>query len=74
MHRLPDQTPGNTDKGCGKMTYPWTVNGTAMAVPRVLAAIFENGWNEDELTVTIPEVLRPWMDGQDKIGPPTRRR
>ncbi|RKU43981.1 Serine--tRNA ligase, mitochondrial [Coniochaeta pulveracea] len=58
----------------GKMTYPWTVNGTAMAVPRVLAAIFENGWNEDELTVTIPEVLRPWMDGQDKIGPPTRRR
>jgi seryl-tRNA synthetase len=55
------------------MTYPWTVNGTAMAVPRVLAAILENGWNEDDLTVTIPEVLRPWMDGQDKIGPPRRR-
>lgn len=52
----------------GKMTYPWTVNGTAMAVPRVLAALLENGWNESEMTVTIPEVLRPWMDGKEKIG------
>jgi len=53
----------------GKLEYPFTVNGTAMAVPRVLAAILENGWNEDEMSVTIPEVLRPWMDGRDKIGP-----
>jgi seryl-tRNA synthetase len=56
----------------GKMTYPWTVNGTAMAVPRVLAAILENGWDEKEMTVTIPEALRPWMDGMDKIGPAKR--
>lgn len=52
----------------GKMNFPWTVNGTAMAVPRVLAAILENGWDEGEMTVTIPEVLRPWMDGMEKIG------
>lgn len=52
----------------GKMSFPWTVNGTAMAVPRVLAAILENGWNEAEMTVTIPEVLRPWMEGKEKIG------
>lgn len=51
----------------GKMSFPWTVNGTAMAVPRVLAAILENGWDEAERTVTIPEVLRPWMNGRDKI-------
>ncbi|TPX10586.1 uncharacterized protein E0L32_008472 [Thyridium curvatum] len=57
----------------GKMTYPWTVNGTAMAVPRVLAAILEHGWDEGEMTVAIPEVLRPWMDGKDKIGPPKHR-
>jgi seryl-tRNA synthetase len=56
----------------GKMAYPWTVNGTAMAVPRVLAAILENGWDESEMTVTIPEVLRPWMDGMEKIGPAKR--
>ncbi|KAK3906446.1 hypothetical protein C8A05DRAFT_40721 [Staphylotrichum tortipilum] len=53
----------------GKLVYPWTVNGTALAVPRVLAAILENGWDESEMAVTIPEVLRPWMDGKDKIGP-----
>ncbi|KAJ4306640.1 Serine--tRNA ligase, mitochondrial [Collariella sp. IMI 366227] len=53
----------------GKLVYPWTVNGTAMAVPRVLAAILENGWDESDMSVTIPEVLRPWMDGREKIGP-----
>lgn len=58
----------------GKLVFPWTVNGTAMAVPRVLAAILENGWDENEMTVTIPEVLRPWMDGKEKIGPKNRSR
>ncbi|KAL2265145.1 hypothetical protein VTJ83DRAFT_6245 [Remersonia thermophila] len=57
-------------QSAGKLDYPWTVNGTALAVPRVLAAILENGWNEADKTVTIPEVLRPWMDGKEKIGPP----
>lgn len=58
----------------GKMTYPWTVNGTALAVPRVLAAILETGWDEGSMTVTIPEVLRPWMDGRESISPKTRTR
>ncbi len=55
--RLPD----------GKLGYPWTVNGTALAVPRVLAAVLENGWDEADMSVTIPECLRPWMDGEEKI-------
>ncbi|ROT43366.1 seryl-tRNA synthetase [Sodiomyces alkalinus F11] len=55
-----------------RLTYPWTVNGTALAVPRVLAAVLENGWDEEEMTVRIPECLRPWMDGRDKIGPKRR--
>src|SRR3569833_4539306 len=58
----------------GRMTFPWTVNGTALAVPRVLAAILENGWDEADMTVTIPECLRPWMDGKEKIGPKHRLR
>ncbi|KAM0322953.1 hypothetical protein ACHAQA_009052 [Verticillium albo-atrum] len=53
----------------GHLTFPWTVNGTALAVPRVLAALLENGWNEEEKTVHIPECLRPWMDGKAVIGP-----
>lgn len=55
--------------GGRRLTYPWTVNGTALAVPRVLAALLENGWDEEEMTVAIPECLRPWMDWKDKIGP-----
>jgi seryl-tRNA synthetase len=47
--------------------FPHTVNGTAMAVPRVLAAILEHGWREEERCVVIPEVLRPYMGGQEKI-------
>ncbi|KUI58013.1 Serine--tRNA ligase, mitochondrial, partial [Cytospora mali] len=58
----------------GALTYPWTVNGTALAVPRVLAALLENGWDEETRTVAIPEVLRPYMDGMEKIGPKNRFR
>ncbi|KAI1496281.1 hypothetical protein F5X99DRAFT_82445 [Biscogniauxia marginata] len=58
----------------GKMVYPWTVNGTAMAVPRVLAALLENHWDENEMEVAIPECLRPWMDGRESIGLKHRRK
>ena len=51
----------------GKLEFPYTLNGTALAVPRVLAAILENHWSEQERTVTIPQVLRPFMGGQEKI-------
>lgn len=49
--------------------FPHTVNGTALAVPRVLAAILENGWREQEGCVVIPEVLRGYMGGMERIGP-----
>jgi seryl-tRNA synthetase len=51
----------------GKLEFPYTLNGTALAVPRVLAAILENHWSEQDGMVTIPEVLRPLMGGQEKI-------
>jgi seryl-tRNA synthetase len=49
--------------------FPHTVNGTAMAIPRVLAAILEHGWREEERCVIIPEVLRPFMGGQERVMP-----
>ncbi|KAI1110117.1 hypothetical protein F5Y14DRAFT_430008 [Nemania sp. NC0429] len=58
----------------GKEAYPWTVNGTALAVPRVLAAVLENGWDEAQMAVTIPECLRPWMDGKERIEMKQHRR
>jgi seryl-tRNA synthetase len=43
-----------------------TLNGSGVAIGRTVAAILENYQNEDG-SVTIPEVLRPYM-GTDKIG------
>ncbi|KAL8668006.1 MAG: hypothetical protein Q9168_007124 [Polycauliona sp. 1 TL-2023] len=51
-----------------KTDYPYTVNGTALAVPRVLAALLEIGWNQEHRTVAIPEVLHKWMHGIKTIG------
>jgi seryl-tRNA synthetase len=54
--------------GEGSLRWPHTVNGTAMAVPRILAAVLENGWVEGEKAVVVPEVLRRWMpDGMERI-------
>ncbi|KAI1911130.1 Serine--tRNA ligase, mitochondrial [Ophidiomyces ophidiicola] len=50
------------------MRFPHTVNGTAVAVPRVLAAILEHGWDEERGVVVVPEVLRSWMGGLETIG------
>jgi len=61
---------GTRFKGAGEQSLRWphTVNGTAMAVPRVLAAVLENGWVEGEKAVVVPQVLRKWMpDGLEKI-------
>ena len=51
----------------GKLEYPFTVNGTAMAVPRVLAALLENNWDEQSMCVRVPKVLWPWMLGTEVI-------
>lgn len=58
--KLESETPKRLD-------FPWTINGTALAIPRVLAALLENGWDEDSMSVTIPDCLRPWMGGIEKI-------
>lgn len=44
-----------------------TLNSTAIATSRALVAILENYQNEDG-TITIPEVLRPYMLGKTKIS------
>ena len=43
-----------------------TLNGSGVAVGRALIAVLENYQNEDG-SVTIPEVLRPYMGGLEKI-------
>jgi seryl-tRNA synthetase len=52
----------------GKIQYCHTLNNTALASPRILIPILENFQNEDG-SVTVPTVLRPYMNNMDKILP-----
>jgi seryl-tRNA synthetase len=45
-----------------------TLNGSGVAVGRALVAVLENYQNPDG-SVTIPEALRPYMGGRDRLGP-----
>ena len=45
-----------------------TLNGSALAVPRVWAAIVEN-YRQEDGTVAVPEALQPYMRGMTVIGP-----
>lgn len=54
------------DGGGGATQFCYTLNNTAIACPRILIAILENYQNPDG-TVTVPEVLRPYMDGLEVI-------
>ena len=51
----------------GKIELVHTLNGSGLAVGRTVAAILENYQNEDG-SVTIPEVLVPYMGGVTKLG------
>jgi seryl-tRNA synthetase len=44
-----------------------TLNGSAVAVPRIWAAIVET-YRQPDGKVSVPEVLRPFMGGADSIG------
>jgi seryl-tRNA synthetase len=45
-----------------------TLNGSGLAVGRTLVAVLEN-FQEEDGTVVVPEALRPYMHGQDRIRP-----
>ncbi|MCP3684831.1 MAG: serine--tRNA ligase [bacterium] len=51
----------------GEKEYVHTLNSTAVATGRALVAIIENYQNKDG-TITVPEVLVPYMNGIKKIG------
>ena len=55
-------------KGENGTYYLDTLNNTVLANTRALIALIENNYNEDG-SINIPEVLRPYMGGKDKIIP-----
>jgi len=52
----------------GKNEYVHTLNGSGLAVGRTLVAVLENFQNADG-SVTVPEVLRPYMGGLEALRP-----
>src|SRR5262249_55754842 len=52
--------------GPGKSDFVHTLNGSGLAVGRTLIAILEN-YQQADGTVTIPDALRPYMDGASVI-------
>jgi seryl-tRNA synthetase len=54
--------------GGGKADYLHTLNGSGLAVGRTLIAVLEN-YQEADGTVTVPEALRPYLDGLARLTP-----
>jgi seryl-tRNA synthetase len=55
--------------GTGKAEFVHTLNGSGLAVGRTLIAIVEN-YQQADGSVTIPEALRPYMHGLERIAKP----
>jgi len=51
----------------GTIRYAHTLNNTLIASPRILIALLEC-YQEADASIAIPEVLRPYMGGRDRIG------
>lgn len=58
----------NAKKGKGPTRFVHTLNATACAIPRMIICLLENYQQEDG-SVIIPEPLRPFMGGLERISP-----
>ncbi len=50
-----------------KPEFVHTLNGSGLALPRVLIAVIEN-YQQADGSIVVPEVLRPYMGGLARIG------
>jgi len=55
-------------EGTGKAEFVHTLNGSGLAVGRTLIAIIEN-YQQADGSVVVPEALRPYMGGLERIAP-----
>ncbi len=51
-----------------RLAYVHTLNGSGLALPRTVIAVLEN-YQQPDGSVIVPDVLRPWMGGVDRITP-----
>ena len=51
----------------GSLGYPFTLNNTAIASPRILIPLLENHQNADG-SITLPKAVRPYMHGRERLA------
>ena len=54
--------------GSDKFRFPHTINGTAIAVPRIIIALLETCNRDAKGRIEIPKCLHPFMGGKTHIG------
>ncbi len=59
--------------GDGTLGYPYTLNNTAVASPRILIPLLENHQNADG-SVTLPKALAPYMNARARLEAPSKLR
>jgi seryl-tRNA synthetase (EC 6.1.1.11) len=62
------RSPDTADGKKGKTEFVHTLNGSGLAVGRTLVAVLEN-YQQADGSIIIPQVLRPYMNGMEKITP-----
>jgi seryl-tRNA synthetase len=55
-------------KGGGKARFVHTLNGSGLGLPRTLISVLET-YQQADGSVIVPDVLRPWMGGLERIQP-----
>jgi len=60
--------PAEASSGKGTTSFVHTLNGSGLAVGRTLVAVIEN-YQQADGSVTVPEVLKPYMGGLEVLRP-----
>ena len=53
----------------GRPEFPYELNGSGLGVPRTMIALMES-YQQADGSIVVPDVLRPYMGGLDRIAPP----
>lgn len=56
------------NKGDKETQFVHTLNGSGLAVGRTLVAVMENYYDPESKTIVVPDALKPYMGGQERIG------
>ena len=56
-----------TRSAAGRLHFVHSLNGTALATPRLLIPLLEN-YQQADGSILVPEVLRPYLGGRERLS------